>query len=61
MDVILHAHPVRGKLHIQRNVKREVATISTNDHRHPKHKTNNVKRRKKGHEGKVNEKIPATI
>jgi len=61
MGVILHAHTDRGELHIQRNAKREVATISTIDHRHPKDKTHNVKRRKKGHEGKVNEKIPAMI
>jgi len=27
MCVILHAHPVRGELHIQHNVNREVATI----------------------------------
>ena len=27
MGVILHAHPVRGELHIQRNAKRDVATM----------------------------------
>jgi len=26
--VVLHAHPVRGESHIQRNATREVATIS---------------------------------
>jgi len=28
MGVILHAHPVRGESHIQRNANREVATTS---------------------------------
>ena len=27
MLVILHAHPIRGELHIQHKVNREVATI----------------------------------
>ena len=29
MGVILHAHPIRGESHIQRNVNREVATPSS--------------------------------
>jgi len=28
MDVILRAHPVRGESHIQRNVNRQIGTVS---------------------------------
>jgi len=27
MGVVLHAHPVRGELHIQRNANRQVVTV----------------------------------